>query len=213
MVWRMPMDCARTPPASDPSGSAPQKSRWPAELTRPSRRSGVMAERVGFSTLSRVCGAFPAVSPADEAVDFVDGTSVAVGDDGHDIAPVAGGGGVIHQLVVDAGEKLEILGVIYEDLTGFADGPGEVLAVGVVERGLVDGVGAYAERQFAAAEEAQALHHAPIHAEHAVGGNTLQIAGEAEDSVGPVRVAAVAQDQAAILVGDQESGDHQDCQN
>src|ERR1035441_2704076 len=94
----------------------------------------------GFSTLSRVCGAFPAVSPADEAVDFVDGTSVAVGDDSHDFAPVAGSGGVFHQLVVDAGEKLEILGVIDEDLTGFADGPGEVLAVGVVERGLVDAI-------------------------------------------------------------------------
>src|SRR5450759_1127864 len=45
MVWRMPMDCAMAPPANAPSGSAPQKSRWAAELTRPNRRSGVIAWR------------------------------------------------------------------------------------------------------------------------------------------------------------------------
>jgi hypothetical protein len=46
-----------------------------------------------------------------------------------------------------------------------------------------------------------------------LGGNTLHVIGEPENGVGPVRAAAVAQDQDAILVGDQKSGDHQDRQD
>src|ERR1035441_8435524 len=62
------------------------------------------------------------VSLADETVDFVDGTSVTVGDDGQDFAPVAETGGVFHELVVDALEELEILGVIDEEVIRLGDG-------------------------------------------------------------------------------------------
>src|SRR5450759_4850354 len=112
-------------------------------------------------------------SLAGETVHLVDRTSVAVGDHGHHFAPVAGVGGVFYELAVDAGEELEILGVIDENVTGSGDRFGEVFAVGTVESGLANGVRAHDEGQFAAAEQAQAVHDAPILAEHVPRGNTL----------------------------------------
>ena len=135
---------------------------------------------------------------------------MAVGDDGHDFAPVAGIGGVLHEFVVDAREELEILGVIDEQLPGRGDGAGQVLAVGIVKGWLINRVRAHAKRQFATAEQAHAVHDAPVHAEHVIGGRPLHGIGQTENGVGPIRAAAVAQDHGVILVGDQESGHHQD---
>src|ERR1035438_9339179 len=74
-------------------------------------------------------------SLADETVDFVDGTFVAVGDDGNDFAPVAGIGGVFYELVVGALEELEILGVIDEEVIRLGDGIGQEFAFSVVAGG------------------------------------------------------------------------------
>src|ERR1035441_10646803 len=180
--------------------AAPQKSARHAEKFK------IIRLRPGQVAASEV-------SLADETVDFVDGTSVAVGDDGHDFAPVAGSGGVFHELVVDALEELEILGVIDEEVIRLGDRIGQEFAFGIVVRGPGKRVGTHDEGQFATAEQAQAVHNAPILAEQAAGGSIFQVIGEAENGVGPVPPAAVAHDQDAILVGDQKSGDHQDRQD
>src|ERR1019366_8461401 len=84
-------------------------------------------------------------SLAGETVHLVDRTSVAVGDHGHHFAPVAGVGGAFYELAVDAGEELEILGVIDENVIGSGDRLGEEFAVGVAPCGLGERVRAHDE--------------------------------------------------------------------
>src|ERR1039457_893521 len=149
----------------------------------------------------------------DETVDLVDGATVAIGDDSRNFTAIAGIGGVSDEFSVDAGEELEIFRVIDEYVTGRGNGPGQVIAILVGERALIDGVHAYAKGQPAAAEQPHAVHHAPVHAEDVAGGIAFHIFGEAETSVGPVQAAAVTHHKVVIFVGDEEFGDHQDCQD
>ena len=108
---------------------------------------------------------FPERLP-DEPVHFIHRPSVAVRDHGLHLPAIARPLRILHQLGIHIGEEFEVLGVVDEHVLRFSDHLGQEFAIVAGEFGLRDRVGPDPQRQCALIQQAQAVHNAPIHAEH-----------------------------------------------